>query len=64
MIINMGSATFIEDFKNALEFTPVEGSPNAYVIRPRNQPAPAGEMTTEDWDRFEKDVADAFESVP
>jgi hypothetical protein len=59
----MGSAMFVEDFKNALEFTPVEGRPNAYLIRPREQRSRPIEpdMTAEDWDKFEKDIADAFE---
>jgi len=60
----MGWATFIEDFKETLEFTPVEGRPNAYIIHPREQPRPETEMTTDDWDKFEKDIADAFENVP
>jgi hypothetical protein len=60
----MGSATFVEDFKETLTFTPVEGRPNVYVIHPREQPSPEAEMTVEDWDKFEKDIADAFENVP
>ena len=61
---NKGSATFVEDFKNALEFTPVEGRPNAYIIHPRKQSHPEAEMTAADWDKFEKDISDAFEKVP
>jgi hypothetical protein len=60
----MGADTFIEDFKNSLEFIPVEGTPHAYWIRVRKPLAPTGDMTAEDWDKFEKDIADAFETVP
>jgi len=61
----MGSATFVEDFNEAFEFTPVEGRPNEYVIHsklPRHNAE--NEMTPEDWDKFEKDIEDAFEQVP
>jgi hypothetical protein len=34
------------------------------VIHPREQARPKAEMTAEDWDKFEKDIADAFENVP
>lgn len=61
----MGSGTFVDDFKQGLEFTPVEGRPNLYSIRPRRANRSAElEMTPEEWDKFEKDVADAFERLP
>jgi hypothetical protein len=62
----MGSGTFVEDFENGLEFTPVEGQPNVYSIHPRRngQQREDAEPTAEEWDKFEKDVADAFERVP
>ena len=62
----MGSGTFVEDFKQGLEFTPVEGRPNVYAIHPRraNGQHVAPEMTPEDWDKFERDVADALEQTP
>ena len=62
----MGSGTFVEDFKQRLEFTPVEGRPNLFAIRPRRNGSETSgaEMTAEEWDKFEKDVADAFERVP
>lgn len=61
----MGSASFVEDFKQGLEFTPVEGRPNLFSITPRRngKGAVGGEMTAEEWDKFEKDVSDAFEQV-
>ena len=64
-IYAMGSATFVEDFKQGLEFTPVEGRPNLFSIRPRRNggATPDAEMTAEEWDKFEKDVEDAFERV-
>ena len=62
----MSSGTFIEDFKHGLEFTPVEGRPNVYSIRRRDDHTKRNgvEMTADEWDKFEKDVADAFERVP
>ena len=62
----MGSGTFVEDFKQGLEFTPVEGQPNVYSIHPRRngKRSDDAEPTAEEWDKFERDVADAFERVP
>ncbi len=61
----MGSATFVEDFNEAFEFTPVEGHSNEFVIHSKTPSRRAGkEMTSEDWDKFEKDILDAFEQVP
>lgn len=62
----MGSGTFIEDFKNDLTFTPVEGETNVYSIRPRRDGSarPEPELTPEEWDKFAKDISDAFEQVP
>jgi hypothetical protein len=62
----MGSGTFVEDFKQGLEFTPVEERPNLFAIRPRRNGSETigTEMTAEEWDKFEKDVADAFERIP
>lgn len=62
----MGSKTFVEDFKHGLEFTPVEGRPNVYSIHPRRNGDTnlEPELTAEEWDKFEKDVADAFERIP
>ena len=62
----MGNATFIEEFKEGLQFTPVDGEPNVYFIRVRQKPAKssASELTEEDWDQFERDIDAAFEHVP
>ena len=62
----MSSGTFIEDFQQGLEFTPVEGQPNVYTSRARRDSTQTNgaEMTVDEWDKFEKDVADAFEQVP
>jgi hypothetical protein len=61
----MGSATFVEDFGKAFEFTPVKGRANEYVIHPKiSVPRAEAEMTSEEWDKFENDIADAFEQVP
>ena len=56
----------MEDLKKAFEFTPVKGRTNDFVIHakaPRTD-SNAQEMTPADWDKFEKDIADAFEQIP
>jgi len=62
----MGSATFVEEFKNGLRFTPVEGKPNLYSIQAGEEPDQSAmvEMTNEEWDKFESDITAAFEQVP
>jgi hypothetical protein len=62
----MGSATFVEDFKDGLHFTPVEGKPNVYSIDAGRKSNDAGivETTNEEWDKFESDIDAAFEQVP
>ena len=61
----MSAATFVENFSEAFEFTPVEGHANASVIHPKALGRPSEkEMTPADWDKFEKDITDAFEQVP
>lgn len=62
----MGTGTFVQEFKDGLEFTPVDGQSNLFVIhlrRAQTQPAQE-EMTSEDWDTFERHIEDAFEQVP
>ncbi len=63
----------MEDLYEAFELTPVEGCPNRSVIHSKTlrqrrvTPKPKqgqGEMTEADWDKFEKDIEDAFEQVP
>jgi hypothetical protein len=62
----MGSATFVEEFKDGLRFTPVEGRPNLYFIHAGPEPNHSAkiETTNEEWDKFESDIAAAFEQVP
>jgi len=63
----MSAATLAQEFSKALEFAPVEGRSNEYVIRaklPHRNGNAEKEMTPADWDKFEKDIADAFEQVP
>lgn len=63
----MSAATLVGDFNEAFEFAPVEGRSNDYLIRakvPHRNGNAAKEMTPADWDKFEKDIADAFEQVP
>jgi hypothetical protein len=70
----VSAATIVEDFNAVFEFRPVAGHPNTSIIHPRTKRARRlmskrskdghGEMTAEDWDKFEKDIADAFEQVP
>jgi hypothetical protein len=61
----MKSAMLVEDFDIAFELIPSKGHSNAFVIHPKNMPHHAKvKMTAEDWNKFEKDIADAFEKVP
>jgi hypothetical protein len=57
-LLSMGTGTFVQDFKDGLEFTPVDGQSNLFVIHLRNVPAQLTheEMTSEDWDKFEKNM--------
>ena len=52
----MGIATFVEDFKRALELKPIAGSQNLCVIRfrPGTPASDKAELTPEEWDKFEK----------
>ena len=61
----MGTATFVDDFKQALELEPIAGSPNVCVIhfRPGTNRTEKTEMTPAEWDKFDKDIADAFEQI-
>jgi hypothetical protein len=61
----MKSAMFVEGFDETFELTPAKGRSNAFVIHPKGKSRPtAKKMTVEDWNKFEKDIADAFEQVP
>ena len=62
----MGSGTFIEDFKQDLTFKRVEGQENVYSIQLRRDGGQRQEpeLTAEEWDKFAKDISDAFEQVP
>ena len=70
----MSPTTATEDALTGFEFHLVERHPNLSVIRfkaeysrqsaPRHGERRPSEMTQEDWDKFEKDIADAFEQVP
>ena len=60
----MSSTTFVKDFNEAFEFTPVKRNSNEYVIHSKARSRPSKkEMTPADWDKFEKDISDAFEQV-
>ena len=63
----MSAATLVKELNEAFKFAPVTGHANEYVIHAKTpgRNASAGmEMTPGDWDKFEKDIADAFEQVP
>ena len=61
----MNSASLVEDFNQVFKFTSVEGSVNEYVIGSKRTPSSTEKgMTPDDWDKFEKDIEDAFEQVP
>ena len=49
----------------AFEFPSIEGQKNEFLIQSRLPARHAEiEMTSEDWDKFEKDIEDSFEQVP
>ena len=52
-LVFMGSGTFVDEFKESLEFTPVAGEPNVYLMQPRrgSHDRPSQEMSSEDWDQ-------------
>lgn len=54
----MGTATFVQDLKDGLEFTPVDRQSNLFVIHLRRvaTPLPQEKMTSEDWDKFEDNI--------
>ena len=62
----MGTTTFVEDFKEDLQFVAVKGKPNLFLIHTRlpKDDAPDEKMTEKDWNEFERHIADAFEQVP
>lgn len=63
----MTTETLIRDFNNTLEFTPVDGIPDASLISLKSgtkiREVPP-EMSKEEWDKFEKDIEEAFEKLP
>jgi hypothetical protein len=61
----MKSTVLVEDFDIVLELIPSKRHSNAFVIHPKNKPHRAEvKITAEDWNKFEKDIADAFEKIP
>ena len=62
----MSTATFVEDFKEGLEFVPVKGQPNLFFIHTPEHKAGAHEekMVSEDWNEFERHIVEAFEQIP
>ena len=61
----MKTAALIEDFDGAFELIPSTGDSNTFVIHSKGKPLPPKEkMTDEDWNKFEKDITDAFEKIP
>ena len=55
----------VKDFDEAFDLIPSKGRSNAFVIHSKNKPHHAEvKMTAEDWNKFEKDIADAFEKIP
>jgi len=62
----MSSAALVKDFNETFEFTPIKGRANEYVINssiPHRNAYVKKEMSPADWDKFEKDIEDAFEQV-
>jgi len=70
----MGAAMSVKDVLGEVTLQAVKGHPQVSVIRlsaTGEHGSPKGrrknhrdEMTEADWDKFEKDIEDAFEQVP
>jgi hypothetical protein len=70
----MSLATIATESLGSFALRPVEGQPNTSIIRlklnrnrraaPKRGATLRSKMTDEDWDKFEKDIVDAFEQVP
>ena len=61
----MKSGVIVDDFGEAFELIPSKGHSNAFVIHLKNKPHHTEvKMTAEDWNKFERDIADAFEKIP
>jgi hypothetical protein len=60
----VGTSTFVEDFKEELEFRPVKGEPNIFLIHPRKNQPSKEQMSDDDWNEFERHISEAFEQVP
>ena len=61
----MKSAMLVEDFEVAFEPAPAKVRSSAAIAPAKSKPRPAAaKMTAADWNKFEKDIADAFEQVP
>jgi hypothetical protein len=62
----MSTATFVEEFKERLDFVPVHGQPNLFLIHARDSEVDASDekMTEDDWDQFERHISEAFEQIP
>ncbi len=70
----MSAATIAKRFRSPFTLRPLRGRPNVSIIHAVAAPWPLsglrrGEggdrgMSEQDWDKFEKDIADAFERVP
>lgn len=58
----MVATLFIENFDNTLRFETVKGRVNEHIIRTKKPPRRSSKekMSPADWDKLEKDIADAF----
>ena len=68
----MSSVSAAKDLLTAFKFERVKGRPDVSIIRlkthrhraTRNPVSKRDDMTEEELDKFERDIADAFEQVP
>ena len=70
----MSAARIAKRFRSPFILRPLRGRPNVSIIHAEAAPRPSPglgrgkggrrEMFEKDWDKFEKDIADAFERVP
>jgi hypothetical protein len=58
-IASMSRAETTKKLEPWLKLEPVPGQPSVYIVREDETAPPGGEMTDEDWDKFERDVMEA-----
>ena len=59
----MKAETSLEQSQKKLSLEAVKGKPGLFRIRVKKHQRAKERMTEKDWDKFERDIAEAFERV-